>query len=436
MWRRTFAALAFAFVSSVLAFATAQDAPPDSEAASPTKEATVAAPEVWKVPVGLAPVRGPKDALVTLVVFSDFQCPYCKRLAKTLDALQARYPNELRVAFKHRPLPFHPWAAPAAQLSLEAYAQGKAPLFWKVHDALFDASELDQDVLLDIARTTAMNVKRAERALAAEAHIETIEDDEALADSLGARGTPTSYVNGVKLLGAQPIDAFVTAVDEALARARALVATGVPRAKVYERLIANAREADDAAAEDEPTRRQAPAITKATPTRGPANAPVTVHIFTDFECPFCQRAKVTLDKLEARFKGKVRLAYHSMPLPMHPHARDAARFALEAYRQQGAKGFWAAHDRLFDSQRELDRESLHEHANALRLDVRALDKALDDGRHDQAIDADVALAESLDIRGTPAFLVEGYEVRGAQPLAVFSRLVKRVLAERAAAKKR
>ncbi|MBM4359385.1 MAG: thioredoxin domain-containing protein [Deltaproteobacteria bacterium] len=383
-------------------------------------------PEIWKVPVGTSPVRGPKDALVTLVVFSDFECTFCKRLAPTLEELRTRYPKDLRIVFKHRPLPFHPNAASAARLSIEAGKQGKDALFWKLHDALFAAADLDRDALLALAKDAGMNVAKATKALDEEAHGDRIDEDGELADTLGDRGTPTSYINGVRVLGAKPLEAFVTEVEAALARARELTKQGVPRRRIYEQTIAGGREGDDETMAPL-ERREAPPVTPATPTRGAASAPVTVHLFTDFECGFCNRAKPTLEKLEKRFKGKVRLAYHSLPLPMHANARAAARLALEAFAQRGNEGFWQAHDLLFDHQDALDRDSLLAHAKTLKLDVPKVAQALDDGRHDPAIDADITLANAAGIHGTPTFLVNGLEVRGAQPLAAFERAVKQEL---------
>src|SRR5262249_10580189 len=93
---------------------------------------------VFAIPVGSAPVRGPSDALVTIIEFADFQCPYCGRVQPTVEALRTKYGNDLRIVFRHEPLPFHPRAEPAAQLTLEARAEKGDAGFWAAADMLFD----------------------------------------------------------------------------------------------------------------------------------------------------------------------------------------------------------------------------------------------------------------------------------------------------------
>src|SRR2546428_9709687 len=98
-----------------------------------------------RVPVGGSPQLGPDDALVTLVVFSDFQCPFCARIEPTLAQLRDRYGADLRIVWKHNPLDFHTNAMPAAEATAEAFAQGGNPTFWALHDRLFaNAPNLDR----------------------------------------------------------------------------------------------------------------------------------------------------------------------------------------------------------------------------------------------------------------------------------------------------
>jgi protein-disulfide isomerase len=90
---------------------------------------------VYKVPVGPSAQKGPKDALVTIVEFSDFQCPFCTRVNPTIAKIQEEYKNDVRIVFKHNALPFHKEAQKAAEAALEARDQGK---FWEMHDKLFE----------------------------------------------------------------------------------------------------------------------------------------------------------------------------------------------------------------------------------------------------------------------------------------------------------
>ena len=216
--------------------------------AAPREEARPAArggdddpDRLHRVPVGDSPQRGPDDALVTLVVFSDFQCPFCSRLVPTLDRLKEQYGNDLRIVFKHNPLPFHTDAMPAAQLTVEARRQGGDPAFWRAHDLLFENSRsLSAADLARYARRLGLDAAAARRAVAAETHAATVRADMALASEIGARGTPTSFINGKKLAGAQPFERFRELIDREREAAQALERAGTPRGRIYDTLMLDA----------------------------------------------------------------------------------------------------------------------------------------------------------------------------------------------------
>jgi protein-disulfide isomerase len=161
-----------------------------------------------------APSRGPANAKVNLVVYSDFECPFCKKVMKTVDELSAAYPNDLRVVIKQRPLPFHEHAALAAKAALVAQKEGK---FWEFEKAVFASrTALDQEELERIAEEVGMNVERFRTALASPDLDTELERDLAEAERVGAKGTPTILVNGKRIPGAQPYEVFADAIDEAL----------------------------------------------------------------------------------------------------------------------------------------------------------------------------------------------------------------------------
>jgi protein-disulfide isomerase len=184
------------------------------------KEAEAADEEkVWSVPVGGSPSRGPATAKVTIVVFSEFQCPFCARSVPTLTQLQEIYGDKLRIVWKNNPLAFHKQAAPAAQLAMEARAQKGDTGFWAAHDLLFkNQKALANEDLEAYAAELKLDVARARRAILTEKHKEAIAQDQRLADQLDAKGTPTFFVNGHKITGAQPIEKFKTWIDRELAR--------------------------------------------------------------------------------------------------------------------------------------------------------------------------------------------------------------------------
>jgi protein-disulfide isomerase len=166
------------------------------------------------IDIGASPIRGAAHAPVTLVVFSDFQCPYCSRANATVAALREKYGDRLRFVFKHSPLPFHPNARPAAVASMAAGAQGR---FWEMHDALFASQrELDRPHFVELAGKLGLDTARFQADLDSGRFDAQIDADSAQARKVGATGTPTFFVNGKRLVGAQPQSAFEAVIDAAL----------------------------------------------------------------------------------------------------------------------------------------------------------------------------------------------------------------------------
>jgi protein-disulfide isomerase len=169
----------------------------------------------YTVPVDGSPVRGPRDAPVTIVAFLDYECPFCGRAEETLGQLRQRYPSDVRVVVKHNPLPFHKNAMDAAVAASCAFLDGGDSRFFDLHDRLFTAARarVVDKLLGDEGQSSAQRACReAGRAKA------LVERDIKLARELGASGTPTFFINGRVLTGAQPLDAFATRVEAELHR--------------------------------------------------------------------------------------------------------------------------------------------------------------------------------------------------------------------------
>ena len=387
---------------------------------------------LWKVPIGKSPQLGPKDAPVTIVEFSDFQCPFCARVQPTLDELLRRHATELRLVWKHRPLPFHPRATPAAMLAIEARAQQGDAGFWKMATELFlHQEDLEDESLIALGKQLGLNPWRVKNAIRKSPHQSVIDADEDLADDVKASGTPHFFINGRRLSVAQPIEDFERLIAEELRSAERLRQAGsVAPAKLYDAII---KDGLGSPSFDVVSVAAAP---RASPSRGPAAATVEIQMFSDFQCPFCKRVTPTLRALQNQFPGQVRVVWRNLPLPFHKDARNAAAAALEALAQRGQKAFWRMHDRLFEQQSQgLDNAALEQHALALGLDVSRFRKALEDGRHDAAIDADLAAAAAAGITGTPSFAINGYLVVGNQPLGKLKKVVRRALDDRAGHRK-
>lgn len=150
--------------------------------------------------------------------------------------------------------------------------------------------------------------------------------------------------------------------------------------------------------------------------RGNVDAVIEIVEFSDFQCPFCGRAKPVIDSLFAQYGDQVRLEYRHYPLPDHAYAGRAAQAAVEA-QEQGA--FWRYHDLLFAHQDRLTDVDLIGYADSLKLDTDRFASALSNGKHIQVVERDIALGLSLAVTGTPTFFVNGYRLVGVPPLWVF-----------------
>ena len=217
----------------------------------------------------------------------------------------------------------------------------------------------------------------------------------------------------------------MTVIDEELTRAQGLVAKGTSPTAVYAELQKSASLANP------PTLVDVPAAGPDQPVLGKRDAKVTIVEFADFQCPFCGRADATIEALLALYPGKIKLVWRHTPLPFRKFAHLASEAAVEAFRQKGDAGFWAYRALLFKNQSRgggLERDALIDYAREQKLELARFKSALDDHRHAAVVDADAAVAAASGIDGTPAFVINGVLVVGAQPLAKFRRVVDRALA--------
>ena len=403
----------------------------DQAAEEDDDEDSQASKTVYKIPVGKSPSRGSPRALVTLIEFADYQCPFCVRAEPTMRALRDEYGDKLRLVFKDAPLPFHARAEPAAQAALEVRAEKGDAAFWAMHDELLvPNADLDDESLVRLATHAGARPEAVRSAIAKHAHAKELEEDGGVAEDFEVDGTPHFFINGRRLVGAQPKEKFEAIINEELHRAEDLLAKGTRPDGLYDAVVRDGR-----GAPEPPKKSWSVPLPDRDPSQGSATAKVTVHEWSDFECPFCKRAEPTLQQIMREYGGRVRVVWHDLPLEMHANARLAAIAAREAMAQKGERGFWGMHDRLFANQAQLTRDGLDGHARALGLDMAKWNAALDAGAHQEAIDADRGAADALDITGTPGFVIasagatSGYYISGAQPYSKFRKLIDRALSE-------
>src|SRR6185436_18290933 len=234
--------------------------------------------------------KGSANAKVTIVEFSDFQCPFCSRVVPTLAQIEKEYGKKVRVVFRHNPLPFHADAPLASEAAIAAESQGK---FWEMHDKLFaNQQNLKRPDLEKYAQELGLDMGKFKGALDSGSGKKRIQEDMALAKQVGANGTPNFYIDGRNVVGAVPFEEFKKVIDDDLQRADKLIAKGTPPGQVYAAFMQGAK-ASPAAAPAQQQPQKGPgagaevykvAVGDA-PTKGGKQPKVTIVEFSDFQCP-------------------------------------------------------------------------------------------------------------------------------------------------------
>jgi protein-disulfide isomerase len=199
--------------------ATPLSAQTASQAGDPVVEAPVTQqPQYtrYDIPTENFYALGPADAPITIVEFSDFECPFCRRWhAEVYKPLLAAYPGKIRLVYRNLPLTsIHPDALAAAEAAMCA---GEQDVYWKYHDKLFSSESLGNSVYLQYAQDLGLNMTTFKACLSDHKYQKAIETDSDFAINLGIRSTPTFFINGLAMVGAQPLDVFKQLIDKELA---------------------------------------------------------------------------------------------------------------------------------------------------------------------------------------------------------------------------
>lgn len=369
--------------------------------------------------------RGDPDAAVTIVEYTDYQCPFCLRhSAETLPRMLAEMVETGRVRYVIKDFPLdsiHPEARSAA---VAARCAGDQDAYWEMHDELFarqgewsGLGAAAADVFTSIATELSLDSAAFTDCLAGSQYDAVVQENQNEGIALGVTGTPAFFINGFPISGAQPYELFEYAVGLA-----------------EEGTLADAYTAPEP--EQQPTPSGPVEVNSdGAYSIGDPAAPVTIVEFTDFQCPFCSRHAVeTLPQIKRDYvdTGKVRYVFMDFPLSsIHPQAQLTA----EAARCAGDQNqFVAMHDLLFVRQGEwAGREDIADvlmgYARELGLDESAFSECLTSGVHEAAVLADLEEGVRVGVDGTPAFFINGVFVSGAQPYEAFQEVIDSLLAE-------
>jgi protein-disulfide isomerase len=352
---------------------------------------------VYKVDVNAEDaIEGPAEALVTMVVFSEYECPFCAKVEPTLSAIMAKYPGKVRRVFKHSPLPFHQNARGASVAAMCAQDQGK---FWQYGAKLFaNQKALKAEDLELYATQEGLDVAAFKACVTSDKHNARIDADLELAAKVTARGTPNVFINGRKVQGAKPEAEFVEIVDEELKKAEAIVAKGIAPNAVYAEIIKNGKVF-------EPLEEKVNAFNlDNSAILGKKTAKIVIVEFSDFQCPFCSRVGAPLKDLKAKYGDDLAVVFKHFPLDFHKEAKPAALASMCA-NDQGK--FWPYHDELFANQKALLEADLKTYATKIGLDMAKWEACVKEGRHNALIDAEIAEGRQAGVRGTPTLFING-----------------------------
>lgn len=381
----------------------------------------------YNVEIGDAPTRGPDDAPITIVMFSDFECPFCTRAMQTIQTLETLHEGEIRLVYKSFPIARHPQAMLAALMAMSAAEQGA---FWGFHDRIFSGDGIATPTLIDHVNALGMDMTRVAKDLDAMTHAVAVRRDLEQASRLQVRSTPTFFVNGRRISGAKPLSFFETILEEERAFASSWRAEGVPANGLYAHATKLGYEAIEYAQDpvDLDESKIYPVPLEESPILGPADAPVTIVVFGDFQCPFCARGHETLRAIKERYADQVRLVYKHFPLPGHPAAIPAARASMVA----NAQGkFWPFHDELYATGARFSVDDLAQIGARVGL-AKTTAPWSESKEFDAQIKRDIELGMTLGVTGTPTSFVNGRPVQGAQAEIIFRAIITEEL-ERASA---
>ena len=168
------------------------------------------------VETGDAPIWGKADAPVTIVEFSDFQCPFCSRAAETVNEIKKKYAGKVKIAFRHFPLPMHKDARPAAEVSMCVNEQG-TDKFWKFHDIAFkNQDKLGAAELEKYAKEAGADPAKVKECVTAKKYASFVQKEMEYGEKVGVKSTPTFFINGEIIAGAVPFENFSEVIDDAL----------------------------------------------------------------------------------------------------------------------------------------------------------------------------------------------------------------------------
>jgi serine/threonine protein kinase/predicted DsbA family dithiol-disulfide isomerase len=407
---------------------------PDAQPDAGETSAIANADEIWDIPIGDSPVRGSADALVTIIEFGNYQCPFSKGIEETLTKLRQKYPNDIRLVWKDNPLAIHSLADGAAQLAREARRQDGDPGFWKAHDLLLNERfSPNPKALVKLGVELGLERKAVRAAISNRENHNAIDEDLKLADDFAVDGTPAFYVNGTRVApGASP-DELNAAVEAEMSRARALLAQGIGRSEILQTTTKQGRKG-------QPIEIRTYSFSELYYAGvGPADPKVVIVQLCSFDDLICQLIAPVVEDLLKRYPKELAMAWVSVPGEDNPEGTRAAILGFVAFTKAGSDGFKKMSTRLLAAQDEDDgfsEKAMYRYAQEMGINKADVMKALKEPKMHAEL---MAVAKSVKNAGfvqIPGFLIckgddlcrsGGYFLSGAQSLRAFEKRIQLVL---------
>ncbi|MFO7736357.1 MAG: thioredoxin domain-containing protein [bacterium] len=379
----------------------------------------------YNISLAGAPSKGPDNAALTIVNFSDLQCPFSKKTYRLIRSAQKKHPGDIRHVYRHFPLNFHDSALPAARAAAAAYLQGK---FWEMHDRLIEEELLKPfEYYSGIAEKEGLNLKQFKSDYYSAEVTRIIDHDRAQGARFGVTGTPTLFFNGVRIVGISE-NRFRRLLSRELEKGREIKKNN---RDVYAETAGQGAERYIIPKKPPPEISHdifAVPIPKSAHMEGSENAEVTIIFFFDIQCPMSKMTYKIFRKLKERFSGKMRMVYVHNPRSFHIHAEKAAR-AVEAAEVQGK--FMDMYEKFFEEQslwKTLDENAFFDY---LEKTVKSMDmsfsrfmKDFEGKQVENVLKTHKNTALNAGIRKTPVTFINGRMIPVPGPESVFSKVIK------------
>lgn len=341
-----------------------------------------------QVDIANAPSRGPASAVVTIVEFADFQCPFCARAVQPLIRLLNAYPDEVRLVFKNFPLESHSDSQAAHMAALAAGEQGK---FWEMHNLIYAHQHAMKSAdLLNMAEQLHLNMARFQKDLDSAELKARVNQDRMAGERAGVTATPTFIVDG-ELFSGFDATKLQTKIED----------------------LKNGRKTTDA--QRGLSELSAIGIRPESLSLGPQDAPLTIEWFVDLTSPLTAKSAVALQQFLSAHPGQVSVRFKNFPLPTHPEATIVHEFALAA----AAQGkFWEVESLLLADREPKGRQELKVIASEAQLDEKKLWEEVDAHKYFPIITLDLLEAKRRGVSGTPTFIVGDKQLDGTNGLTM------------------